>query len=141
MKIEQEVQLHAYPKGLRLDVLRTFFEAQVRVNMVYLKAHPSVPLLYESGVRYKREGMPERWKDIPTILRDGYDDCEGLSCWLAAELRVRQGVFSATVDLISNRRNESLLHAIVVDVQQPWRRWDPSVRLGMKSRRRKKVAA
>lgn len=133
MKIRQTVALSAYPKGLRVDVLETFFEAQVRVNMVFLLAHEDLPDLYDAGIRYRREGMPERWKDIPTILRDGYDDCEGLSCWRAAELRVREGIETAKVHLIRQRRNPNLLHAVVIDAANPRRRWDPSRVLGMKS--------
>lgn len=131
MKVVQSIALRAYPFHMRVDVLKTFFEAQVRVNMAYLHAHPATPNLYEAGVRYRREGSPERWKDIPTILHDGFDDCEGLSCWLAAELRVRRGIPGARVQLVRQRRNRNLLHAVVEDAGDPKRRWDPSRMLGM----------
>ena len=137
VKIHQTLALSAYPHGLRVSVLETFFEAQVRVNSAYLLASPDVPNLYDARVRYQREGLPEQWKDIPTILRDGYDDCEGLACWLAAELRVRGGVDTAMVHLTRGRRNPNLLHAIVIDGENRRRRWDPSRVLGMTPKRKK----
>ena len=140
MRIRQTVALKAYPADKRAAILETFFEAQTRVNMAFLLANPEIPRLYESGVRYRREGSPEVWKDIPTILRDGADDCEGLSCWLAAEFRVRNDVPGAAVRL-AKQRTPGLWHAIVIDVENPRRRWDPSKRLGMKPRRMRRRAA
>jgi len=129
---------------MRLSVLSTYFEAQTLVNMAYLLAFPNTPSLYKSGVRYRREGTPEKWKDIPTILRDGFDDCEGLACWLAAELRVRRDIETARVHLTSQplsgeagEGTAALIHALVVDGANLRRRWDPSKVLGMKPRKRK----
>lgn len=139
MMIHQTLALREYPEGTRIDVLSTFFEAQTRVNMIYLIAYPETPPLYSAGVRYRREGSPEQWKDIPTILRDGHDDCEGLACWLAAELRVRKGITTAYVHLI-RQRSGTLIHAIVADTEDKKRRWDPSRKLGMVPQRRRKAA-
>lgn len=142
MKVQQTIALRCYPPSARLDVLATFFEAQTRVNMAYLLAYPKTPALYRAGVRYRREGTPEKWKDIPTILRDGHDDCEGLACWLAAELRVRRNLETARVHLITQEQGSAdtgaVLHAIVVDAANRRRRWDPSKVLGMTPRRRRK---
>lgn len=140
MKIDLTIALRSYPKAEQLGVLETFLEAQTRVNVVYLRANPTVPELYASGVRYAREGSPELWKDIPTILEDGFDDCEGLSCWLAAELRVRRNIASARVRLVRASKLFSLIHAVVIDDSNPSHRWDPSRRLGMTRRKTRKAA-
>lgn len=111
--------------------LERFFEAMTRFNVDFLSTHPDFPNLYESGVRYRRE-RPEIWKDIPTAMRDGWDDCEGLSSWLAAELRVRRGMPNARVKLIQQPTiGRKLWHAIVYDPDSN-RRFDPSKRLGMR---------
>lgn len=134
MKVTQTIALGVYPSSMCPEVLETFLEAQTRVNMAYLLAHASTPDLYASGVRYRRERGPEQWKDIPTIVRDGYDDGEGLACWLAAELRVRRGIRGARVQLLQRRRDRTLLRsfvAVVEDAEDPRRRWDPAQVLGM----------
>lgn len=130
------IALRKYPKAAVIPALQTLFEAWTRLDCVYLLTHPRTPNLMESGVRYVREGAPEIWKDIPTILEDGEDDCEGLACWLAAELRVRRGVPSAVVSL-ERQPGGRVIHAVVTDPASG-RRWDPSVDLGMHSRSRKR---
>lgn len=140
-----EINLRVYPQKEHTRILESIFEVWTRINCSYLRAHPETPLLYRSGVRYRREDTPraldgkravlENWKDIPTILADGYDDCEGLSAWLAAELRCRRGMDTAVVRLIKQptRSGRRLWHAVVIDLATG-RKWDPSKRLGMRPR-------
>ena len=136
MRGEFTLQLKKYPRAEQAAVLETFFEEQTRANMVYLLAHPNTPRLYNSGVKYQREGTPEIWKDIPTALRDGWDDCEGLAAWLAAEMRVLDGRKGATVKLIRQGKRR-YWHAIVEDVLSG-EKFDPSKKLGMRPRRRRR---
>jgi hypothetical protein len=127
---------------LRIRTLETLFEAMTRIGMAYLMSH-RVPLLYESGVRYRRDptrgDIGEVWSDIPTILKDGYDDCEGLAWFLAAEMRTRgpnsetkNKVPAATVRCKTTSM-PGMLHAIVFDPTSG-RVWDPSRRLGMNAK-------
>ncbi len=116
-------------------VLETLFESMTRVGAAWLAAHKGAPLLYESGVEYQREGLPERWYDIPSILKRGSDDCEGLSIFLAAECRVRAPNSlgpdlrpMACVVLKQIKRN--MFHAVVKD-KATGQIFDPSKRLGM----------
>lgn len=46
------------------------------------------PMLYRSGVRYRREdpAVREEWRTVPEVLARGVGDCEDLACWRAAEL-------------------------------------------------------
>lgn len=68
-------------------------EALVRANQEELKAHPQIPLLYESGVVYKEEPKGhEDWADIPTVIAQKWGDCEDLAGWMCAELREVWGV-------------------------------------------------
>lgn len=54
-----------------------------------------VPMLYESGVRYRRESAGEEWwesiSDVMHVGAVGEGDCEDLSAWRAAELRYFYG--------------------------------------------------
>jgi hypothetical protein len=125
------IDLPKYPKHVQKFVLEQLFESWTRLNGVYLLSHPNTPRLYQTDVIYRRE-MPEVWKDIPSIIEDGCDDCEGLACWLAAELRIRDKIKGARVALSEQRTrtNRRLWHAIVVD-NASRRKWDPSKKLGM----------
>jgi hypothetical protein len=78
--------LDASKTGTLLFLLGTLADHNTR----WLQANPGkAPSLYDSGVRYQREKNAEDWKDIVNILADKDGDCEDLSCWRIAELRVR----------------------------------------------------
>lgn len=62
-------------------------EGLTEVNEVILRAHPEIPALYDAGVRYKLFPY-DTWKNVADINREKVADCEGLSGWRAAELRV-----------------------------------------------------
>jgi hypothetical protein len=122
--------------ALHTAILESWFTACVTANRAFLRTAPSTPLLYRSGVRYHREGV-ECWRDIPSILRAGQDDCEGLACWLAAEMCERaphsEGpTRAATARVVlrpSSRHTHGLWHAVV---RADGREYDPSRRLGMR---------
>jgi hypothetical protein len=48
---------------------------------------PSIPPLYSSGVRYKNEPR-DVWRHAADVAAEGWGDCEDLSAYRAAELRV-----------------------------------------------------
>lgn len=133
-----------------LAYMKPFLNAVTAANVMYLKRHPRTPLIYQSGVKWRRENIPvvasfdepnpnvhwkdcrfiEIWKDIPAILRDGADDCEGMTCWRAAELRVRfNRPMARPILRVRNRPNGSRLFHIVVGDGEA--REDPSRILGM----------
>lgn len=149
MKIIQILDLKRYvaktDRGTSLLhklVLETHFAAMTLTNVAFLLSIHGrrAPLLYASGVVYhrdpEREEFSENWFDMPTILRVGQDDCEGLSAFLAAEMRVRapnsvsskRHPTAAVVLKRTKRRN--MWHAVVED-QVTGERWDPSRHLGM----------
>lgn len=143
MYIRQIISMREYegatPKqtlAIHKGLLELYFEAQVRANMMWLSLNPDTPLLYKSGVEYATEGTPELWLDIPAIMRQGFDDCEGLSCWLAAELRMRDVNSvgdkrrTAAVVVLKQTKRRGLWHA-VVDDKEDLQRFDPSRQLGM----------
>ena len=71
-------------------VLERLLEALIEADIEYLRACPSTPSLYESGVVYEEEpGERDNWQDIPETLGLGTGDCEDLGCWRIAELRFR----------------------------------------------------
>lgn len=129
-------------RDLANKALSALLSVLIYVNQNFLRAHPETPLLYKSGVRYKREQMgvtgcpgitPEQWGDIPTVLRDGGADCEDLACWRVAELRERFGI-QATAFFYYRRvaPNKTLYH---IQVEHPdGTIEDPSAELGMNSR-------
>lgn len=86
-----------------------------------------LPLLYESGVRYAREArLGEDWLSALEVLRLGRADCEDLSCYRAAELRVRYNEHAWAVPIRWDRG----WHIVVRRADGTLE--DPSVRLGMK---------
>ena len=104
-------------------------EGLVGVDEEILRRNPDLPTLYESGVKYKLP--PHRvWRYPHEIVRDGWGDCEGLSCWRAAELHVSGADPDARVMVY--RSGPRRWHAVVgrgdglID--------DPSIVCGMRER-------
>ena len=78
------------PEKLNGSALEHLLPALVGLNENFLKTHQQTPLLYSSGVRYMAEPRgQEKWLTIPFVLKQRFGDCEDLSAWRAAELRVR----------------------------------------------------
>lgn len=81
------------------QAIQVVLEAHVILNQMYIVGH-DVPPLYTSGVRYQEEplnlakigGGPtfrvEEFALIPAIIERGWGDCDDLSPWRCAELRV-----------------------------------------------------
>lgn len=65
-----------------------------RENEDLISRNPATPLLYTGAasgqpiVRYAREKQ-EQWLDVFMMIRQGWEDCDGLSCYRAGELRAR----------------------------------------------------
>lgn len=59
-----------------------------RENALLLRERPELPLLYESGVVYRRE-KNEVWCDYLNLLTQGHEDCDALSAARAGELLAR----------------------------------------------------
>ena len=104
-----------------------------------LRAHPSIPKLYKSGVRYQRDpkrgqafcdahrGACEPFLSPLEVLRRGKGDCDDLAPWLAAE-RILEGDAGARAEAIDSPGVG--YHVIVI--RGDGRREDPSKVLGMK---------
>ncbi|MFT5680570.1 MAG: hypothetical protein ACI8RZ_001476 [Myxococcota bacterium] len=121
-------------------------------NTRILKARPDVPLLYASGVIYRREKV-ETWGDVLNTLAQGWEDCDALSAWRAGELMARgykalspgdggyrearrKRTRSLEAEVFLRTRapvgHTGLYHCIVrYRVGNRWYRDDPSARLGM----------
>lgn len=77
-------------KRLVALVAREFLRAVAKANEVYLKYNPRTPMLYESGVVYKREPWAGEYEDfatIPQMLERKWGDCDDLAAWRVAEIR------------------------------------------------------
>ena len=123
-----------------LAALAAMLECLITIDTEYLRRRPTVPLLYQSGVRYEEEPLgAEFWRDIPTVLKYGTADCEDLACWLVAEKRVRFGILAtarivpqlgAPTPALPNGR--FVYHIVVATPDVPGGVDDPSRRLGMR---------
>ena len=123
-----------------------------RENAILLRAQPDLPLLYDSGVTYRRE-VDETWCDFLNMLAQGHEDCDGLAAARAGELMARgvralregdEGFAAANAarsasipaEVMLTTRSEpdapGLYHCVVrYRVGSRWFRDDPSARLGM----------
>ena len=121
-------------------------------NAVILRAQPELPLLYDSGVVYRRE-TDETWCDYLNMLAQGHEDCDGLAAARAGELIARgwkalrpgdegydeaqrRRPLSIPAEVMlktrSNADEPGLYHCVVrYRVGTTWHRDDPSKRLGM----------
>lgn len=113
------------------SMLNGVLEGLVAANAAYLDRYEA-PLLYESGVRYRRERAgKEEWLIVPQILAAGWDDCEGLAGWRAAELRTLDGEPARAIAI---RTGPKKFHAVVRRADGSIE--DPSRILGMKKVKR-----
>jgi len=119
-------------RELSHKALTVLLRTLMAIDVLILRANPTFPLLYQSGVRYEEEPVgQEDWQDAPTTLRMGFGDCEDLACWRAAELRVRYGIDAWPTFTYKVRNNGAYLYHITVrhpDGQSE----DPSRQLGMR---------
>jgi hypothetical protein len=110
--------------------LRVLLHALFTIDRMWLRSNPNAPRIYQSGVFYRAEPIgEERWRDIPSVLREGWGDCEDLACWRAAELVEREGV-AARPSYTWRRRPGISIYHIVVRLPDG-RTEDPSRKLGM----------
>lgn len=69
-----------------------FLEALTKVNEVLMSMR-RLPGLYDAGVRYQAEPLGEEfWLDALQVLQKRFADCEDMSAYRAAELRVYHGI-------------------------------------------------
>lgn len=121
-------------------------------NAILLRSSPDLPLLYDSGVTYRRE-TDETWCDYLNMLAQGHEDCDGLASARAGELIARgwralrpgdagydearqEQPASIPAEVMLTTRSSAeqpgLYHCIVrYRVGGRWHRDDPSARLGM----------
>jgi hypothetical protein len=68
------------------NLIVNWVNALVATNLMYLRIYPNTVPLYRSGVYYREEQFgQEDFFDIPTVLLQGYADCEDLAAWRCAE--------------------------------------------------------
>lgn len=129
----QIAKLSDHALGCLLDCLTD-------IDCEQLVLYPNIPLLYQSGVRYFHDGKDDPWMDVLSILAEhefamkegnrAIVDCEDLSCWRAAELRVKYGI-NANPTWIRRKRadGKQLVHIFVRLPDGTFE--DPSRLLGM----------
>jgi hypothetical protein len=67
-------------------LIGSWVEALAKTNLVYLQVYPDTIALYDSDVYYQQERFGEEdFFDIPTVLQQGFADCEDLAAWRMAE--------------------------------------------------------
>ncbi len=88
--LDISAQLGTFDGPLHPDVMAglisNWVNALVYTNLAYLRMYPDTVPLYRSGVVYREEKLgQEDFFDIPTVLAQGYADCEDLAAWRVAE--------------------------------------------------------
>lgn len=105
-------------------------EGLTGVDEVLMRRDPSIPPLYSSGARWQvKEGDPSelRWRYPADVVGEGWGDCQDLSAYRAAELRVSGEDPGARVRVYPTGENR--YHAVVE--RGTGLIEDPSVVLGM----------
>ena len=105
-------------------------EGLTGVNEVLMRRDPSIPPLYSTGVQWEvRQGDPSetRWRYAPDVALEGWGDCQDLSAYRAAELRVSGADPAAHVRVYPTGPNR--YHAVVARGDGTVE--DPSAILGM----------
>ncbi len=126
----KHVDLPSNDRGAMERVFKSLLSELTDKNVAFLHAHPRLPLLYDSGIRYCREAAGrEYWQDAHELYAALRGDCEDLACMRAAELRVRNGIHARPF-LVRRHRGRLFLYHVLV--QYPTGRLeDPSKILGM----------
>lgn len=116
-------------------LIANWVNALVATNLVYLQLYPDTVALYQSGVYYKEERFGEEdFFDIPTVLDQGFADCEDLAAWRAAEYLSVGEMSYIVVTWESIQHNSGDIDILFhVRVQTRFGLEDPSERLGMNS--------
>jgi hypothetical protein len=132
--------------------VRQLLGTLVSVNCLSLMLDPSLPNLYDVGVRFKPEPKGyESFVDLYHVLDVGVDgeprtgDCAHLAAWRCAELIVREGVRASlrVIWMRDPRTGLRVFHVIVrrpPSMRYPLGLEDPSAKLGMRSVRRSVAA-
>lgn len=137
--LDISAQLGTFDAPLHPDVMAglifNWVVALQATNLAYLQAYPDTVPLYQSGIYYQAEEIgKEDFFDIPTLLIQGYGDCEDLSAWRAAEYQ-SVGYWAqplVTWEAYENRRSGIIDITFHVRVQTQLGIEDPSALLGMK---------
>ena len=113
-KIIFDLHLFESPKDIPRSrkTLLKLMEVLTQINNDWLINH-KIPSLYKTRIIYKPERSTEIWKDIPSIMRDGFGDCEDLACWRIAELR-NIGVMAKPYIKWTDKNGASRFHAVLL---------------------------
>ena len=77
----------------KLKILSSLLDSLILADSLYLLSSPNAPALYDAGLRYEPEELGrDDWRDVPSVLDHRGGDCEDVSCWRVAELRLRYNV-------------------------------------------------
>lgn len=134
-KITFKIKLFANGNPVELGrsrkTLLWLLEALVQHNIQYILAYRNVPKLYATDIIYQPEPHSEIWRDIPTMILDGYGDCEDLACYRIAELNVMGIAAQPYIKWAKNSHGGTTYHALVK--RPDGRIEDPSLALGMRN--------
>lgn len=117
-------------KSSNATALRALLDCLVDLDIIYLKANPKTPGLYEARVFY--HFMPTRapWDTIPTLFSRGYGDCKSLAAARIAELRCRGQVANPVFRFLKNNWG-TMFHILILHSNGTWE--CPSRILGMQT--------
>jgi hypothetical protein len=117
------------PPEVMAHLITAWVDVLAKTNLVYLQRYPYTVPLYESDIYYKMERIGEEdFFDIPTILAQGFADCEDLAAWRIAEFWFEGYAASPLVTWTVFDNGDIEFH---VQVQTQFGIEDPSVEKGM----------
>jgi hypothetical protein len=131
--LDISAQLGTFDENLPPHIMAYLIEGWVenlaRTNYIYLQMYPDTIALYDSGVFYQEEQPGyEDFFDIPTVLDQGFADCEDLVAWRAAEYWSTGHAAKPVVSWVMLPNGDLVFH---VQLQTQFGIEDPSQVLGM----------
>ena len=127
--IDDAVHLHS-SKTQNAIALRALLDCLIELNGVCLDACPTLPRLYQSGVRYRLMPSKQAWDTIPIMVHRGFSDCKSLVAARIAELR-REG--KVAIPVFRNIKDGwgTMFHILILHGNGQWE--CPSRNLGMRT--------
>jgi hypothetical protein len=118
------------PDDMLTDINAAIVTGLALADTAIIERYPNFPRLYDVRPEYRHPRSGERWKDVWTVLHDGWGDCKDFVAWRLAELWLSGINARAESSIERHRYGRMLFHTYIVYPNGAIE--DPSIELGMR---------